>query len=146
MPVLRLTVVDKKLPLKEVTKEIYNNECIKYISFESNEELKNLYDNFKKEITEDWNKDDNEPISLDVNFPFIEKLDNDSPTYIFMSKLISLLEFQDVTNIRLNSICEINQNDWKLKTIYNLEYLVPEIDFFIMTQTMNQIIKQKRCI
>ena len=145
MPILRLTVVDKKLPLKEVTKEIYNNECIKYVSFESNEYLKTLYNNFKEEITVDYIKD-NEPIYLDINFPFIEKLDADSHTYKFMSTLLTMLEFQEVENIRLNSICEIIPNDWKLKTIYNLEYLVKDIDFFIALKTSKQLIKQKRTL
>lgn len=145
MPIIRLTIVDKNLPLKEVTNEIYNNDCIKYISFESSEILRDLYNSFKQEITLDTIKD-NEPIYLDINFPFIEKLDVESHTYKFMSKLLTLLEQQDVVNIRLNSICEIIPNDWKLKTIYNLEYLVPEIEFFFMTRSSRVLVKQKRMI
>lgn len=145
MPIIRLTIVNKNLPIKEVTKEIYNNDCIKYISFESSEVLKDLYNNFKEEITLNIVKD-NEPTYLDINFPIIEKLDTESHTYKFMYKLLTLLEQQDITNIRLNSICEIIPNDWKLKTIYNLEFLVPEIEFFFMTKSSRVLVKQKRMI
>lgn len=140
MPILRLTVMDKNIPLKEVSNEIYNDQWIKYISFESDETLKRLYNGFKKDLELDptgW---------VDVNFPFIEKIDNESETYKFMSKLLILLEQQDITNIRLNSICEINHNDWKLKRLYNLEYLIKDIDFFFTTKSSNVLIKQKRVL
>lgn len=140
MPILRLTVMDKSIPLKEVSNEIHNNQWIKYISFESNEVLKNLYNGFKEDLQIDpteW---------IDVNFPYIERLGNEGRTYEFMSKLITLLEQQDITNVRLNSICEINPNDWKLKRLYNLEYLVKDIDFFFVTKTSNVLIKQKRVL
>lgn len=140
MPILRLTVMDKSIPLKEVSNEIHNDQWIKYISFESNEVLKNLYNGFKEDLQIDpteW---------IDVNFPYIERLGNEGRTYEFMSKLITLLEQQDITNVRLNSICEINPNDWKLKRLYNLEYLVKDIDFFFVTKTSNVLIKQKRVL
>lgn len=140
MSILRLTVMDKSIPLKEVSNKIHNNQYIKYISFEGDEVLKNLYNGFKEELEIDptgW---------VDVNFPFIEKLGNEGKTYMFMSKLLTLLEQQDITNIRLNSICEINPNDWKLKRLYNLEYLVKDIDFFFVTKTSNVLIKQKRVL
>lgn len=140
MSILRLTVMDKSIPLKEVSNEIHNNQWIKYISFESDEILKNLYNGFKEELEIDptgW---------VDVNFPFIEKLGNEGKTYMFMSMLLTLLEQQDITNIRLNSICEVNPNDWKLKRLYNLEYLVKDIDFFFVTKTSNVLIKQKRVL
>ncbi len=140
MPILRLTVMDKSIPLKEVSNEINNNQWIKYISFESNEVLKNLYNGFKEDLQIDpteW---------IDVNFPYIERLGNEGRTYEFMSKLITLLEQQDITNVRLNSICEINPNDWKLKRLYNLEYLVEDIEFFFTTKSSNVLIKQKRVL
>lgn len=140
MPIIRLTVVDKKLPLKEVSNEIHNNQCIKYISFEGDEVLKNLYNGFKEELDIDpteW---------IDRNFPIIDWLGKEGKTYEFMTKLLTLLGQQGIENVRLNSICEINPNDWKLKTIYNLEYLVPEIEFFFMTRSSRVLIKQKRCI
>lgn len=140
MPILRLTVWDKSIPLKEVSNDIHNDQWIKYISFESNEVLKNLYNGFKEDLQIDpteW---------IDVNFPYIERLGNEGRTYEFMSKLITLLEQQDITNVRLNSICEINPNDWKLKRLYNLEYLVKDIDFFFVTKTSNVLIKQKRVL
>ena len=140
MSILRLTVMDKSIPLKEVSNEIHNNHCIKYISFEGDEVLKNLYNGFKEELEIDptgW---------VDVNFPFIEKLGNEGKTYEFMSRLLALLEQQDITNIRLNSICEINPNDWKLKRLYNLEYLVKDVDFFFMTKSTNKLTKQKRTL
>lgn len=140
MPIIRLTVVDKKLPLKEVSNEIHNNQCIKYISFEGDEVLKNLYNGFKEELDIDpteW---------IDRNFPIIDWLGKEGKTYEFMTKLLTLLEQQDITNIRLNSICEINPNDWKLKRLYNLEYLTKDVEFFFTTKSSRVLIKQKRCI
>ena len=140
MPILRLTVIDKSIPLKEVSNEIYNDQWIKYISFENDEILKNLYNGFKEDLEIDptgW---------VDVNFPFIEKLSNEDKTYEFMSKLLTLLEQQDITNIRLNSICEINPNDWKLKRLYNLEYLTKDVEFFFTTKSSRILIKEKRTL
>ena len=140
MPILRLTVIDRNIPLKEVSNEIHNDQWIKYISFESDEILKNLYNGFKEELDIDptgW---------VDVNFPFIEKLGNEGKTYEFMSKLLTLLEQQDITNVRLNSICEINPNDWKLKRLYNLEYLIKDVEFFFTTKSSRILIKQKRTL
>ena len=140
MPILRLTVIDKSIPLKEVSNEIHNNQWIKYISFEGDEVLKNLYNGFKEELEIDptgW---------VDVNFPFIEKLGNEGKTYEFMSRLLTLLEQQDITNVRLNSICEINPNDWKLKRLYNLEYLTKDVEFFFTTRSSRVLIKEKRTV
>ena len=146
MSILRLTVMDKSIPLKEVSNEIHNNQWIKYISFESNKEMSDLYKKFRDEVL--WYVNEDTLKWIDCNFPFIEKLSpiEDVSTYNFMAKLLSLLESQGITNIRLNSICEINPNDWKLKRLYNLEYLVKDVDFFFMTKSTNKLTKQKRTL
>ena len=146
MPILRLTVMDRNIPLKEVSNEIHNDQWIKYISFESNKEMSDLYKKFRDEVL--WYVNEDTLKWIDCNFPFIEKLSpiEDVSTYNFMAKLLSLLESQGITNIRLNSICEINPNDWKLKRLYNLEYLVKDVDFFFMTKSTNKLTKQKRTL